>query len=63
VNLNLDHEQSELLRDVLDERYRQLRSEITDSSVTAYKHQLRQRRGLLLSVLDLVGGPLPDKVR
>ena len=60
MNLQLDQSQVDLLREVLDSTYRDLRYEIADTTLSGYKQQLRDRETAVRAVLDLVGGPLPD---
>ncbi len=61
MELVLSPEQQALLREVLDDAFRELRYEIADTDLSTYKAELRQRAALLASVLDLVGGPLTDR--
>jgi inorganic pyrophosphatase len=61
VNIELDHEQSELLREVLDSAFRDLRYEVADTDNTTYKQGLRSREAVLASILAKLGGPLPDR--
>ena len=60
MHLDLTPDQSELLRDVLDSVWRDLRYEIADTSTSTYRAALRHRGDHLRTLLDLVGGPLPD---
>jgi hypothetical protein len=61
MNLQLDSAQMGLLREILDSTFRDLRYELADTSNSKYKQQLREREQALSDLLDLVGGPLPDK--
>lgn len=61
MELTLTAEQHTLLREVLDQAYRDLRYEIADTDDTNFKQGLRDRADLLSSILDAVGGPLPDR--
>ena len=60
MNIELDDNQSELLREVLDSAFRDLRYEIADTDNTTYKAGLRSREAVLSSILSMLGGPLPD---
>jgi hypothetical protein len=60
MNLQLDAAQAELVREVLDSAFRDLRYEVADTDNSRYKRQLRDREQALRELLDLVGGPLPD---
>ena len=59
--LQLDDSQTELLQEVLDGAFRDLRYEIAGSGRGGFKVQLRERETALRSILDLVGGPLPNR--
>jgi hypothetical protein len=61
MNLQLDSTQMGLLREILDSAFRDLRYEIADTNNSRYKQQLREREEALSALLDLVGGPLPDR--
>ena len=61
MQLDLDAEDSELLRELLDHAYRELRYEISNTDNSVFKHQLRERETRLKSLLDQAGGPLPDQ--
>jgi hypothetical protein len=61
MNIELDDSQTELLREVLDSAFRDLRYEVADTDNTTYKENLRAREVLLGSILSKVGGPLPDR--
>jgi hypothetical protein len=60
MNLQLDTAHAELMREVLDSAFRDLRYEVADTDNSRYKRQLRDREQALRELLDLVGGPLPD---
>jgi len=60
MHLHLNDEQASLVRTILDEAYRELRYEIADTDNSVFKAQLRERKDLLSSVLELVGGPMAD---
>jgi len=60
MNLELTPDQCELLREVLDTTWRDLRYEIADTSTSTYRTMLRERGEHLRALLDLVGGPRPD---
>ena len=62
MNIELDDDQSELLREVLDSAFRDLRYEIADTDNTTYKEGLRAREVVLSSILTKLGGPLPDRI-
>ena len=59
--IELDESQAELLREVLDSAFRDLRYEVADTDNTTYKEKLRAREAMLGSILSKVGGPLPDR--
>lgn len=61
MDLRLDDAETELVREVLDHAYRELSYEIADTDSSAFKAQLKDRRVVLRSILDRVGGPLPDR--
>jgi hypothetical protein len=60
MNLSLDPTQVELLRQVLDSTYRDLKYETANTDNSSFKMELRDRGQRLRTILDLVGGPLPD---
>ena len=60
MHLDLTDDQAGLLRQVLDGAYRELRYEIADTDNSEFKAGLRQREAQLGTLLELVGGPLPD---
>jgi hypothetical protein len=61
VNLQLESAQVDLLREILDSAFRDLRYEVADTDNSRYKAQLRDRERALGELLELVGGPLPDR--
>lgn len=61
MNLQLGPEQVELLREILDSTYRDLRYEVADTDNSKFKEELRTRERAVGELLDLVGGPLPDR--
>jgi hypothetical protein len=60
TELQLEQHEVELLREVLDSAYRDLRYEIADTSVSSYKQQLKERESAMRALLDKFGGPRPD---
>jgi hypothetical protein len=58
LELRLDAEQAELLRDVLVQAAHELRDEIVGTDRSEYKRHLREREAVLCSIADLAGGPL-----
>lgn len=58
MHLDLDDDQAALLRQLLDEAYRDLRYEIADTNNSKFKEHLRQRKAQLSGILDMVGGPV-----
>jgi hypothetical protein len=60
VNIELNQRQADLLREILDHEYRDLKFEIADTDAHEFKRELRDREAVMLSILQLVGGPLPD---
>ena len=58
MHLDLDDVQEGLLRELLDEAYRDLRYEIADTDNSEFKTQLRTREARIGELLDKVGGPL-----
>jgi hypothetical protein len=61
MHLTLDDEQRALLRELLDSAYRDLRYEVADTDNSRFKDELREREAEVGALLDLVGGPLPDR--
>jgi len=60
MNLQLESAQVDLLREILDNTYRDLRYELADTDNSTFRAELRARERALGELLDLVGGPLPD---
>lgn len=61
MELDLNDQQVALLREVLDGELRDLRYEIADTDNSQFKQKLKERSAALGELLDLVGGPLPDR--
>lgn len=61
MQLDLDDDQRVLLRDILDQAYRDLRYEIADTDNSEFKAGLRVREAKLADLLEMVGGPLADR--
>ena len=61
MQLELSESDLELLRDILDSEYRDLKYEIADTDNSTFKASLTERERRLSSLLDQVGGPLPDR--
>ena len=61
MKIELDESQAELLREVLDSAFRDLRYEVADTDNTTFKAGLRAREAMLGSILSQLGGPLPDR--
>jgi hypothetical protein len=61
MNLELDAAQVDLLREILDSTFRDLRYEVAATDNSTYKEQLRERERALGDLLELVGGALPDR--
>jgi hypothetical protein len=61
MHLTLDDGQQTLLRELLDSAYRELRYEVADTDNSRFKQELREREASVGALLDLVGGPLPDR--
>lgn len=61
MNLHIEPDQVELLREVLDSAFRDLRYEVADTDNSMFKAKLRDRERALRELLDLVGGPLPNQ--
>ena len=49
------------MREILDSTYRDLKYEIADTDNSKFRSKLTGRRQLVESLLDDVGGPLPDR--
>ena len=60
MHLELDDEQVEALRALLDATVRQMSHEIADTDTPSYRMMLRGRRAALQRTLDAVGGTLPN---
>lgn len=60
MHLEIDDEQVDALRSLLDATVRQMSHEIADTDTPSYKTMLRHRREALQRTLDAVGGTLPD---
>jgi hypothetical protein len=63
MQLDLDDNQAELLREVLDITLHDLNYEIASADLPSYREMLRGRREALLPILDAVGGPIPESER
>ena len=63
MQVELNDEQSQYLRAVLDITMRDLSYEIASADLPSYRQELRHRRDLLRGILDAVGGPIPDAER
>jgi acetolactate synthase small subunit len=61
MNLQIEPDQADLLRDILDSVYRDVRYEVADTNNSEYKVRLREREHKIRALLDLVGGPLADE--
>lgn len=61
MKLELDDAQAELLRGILDHTLRDLRYEIVATDKVAYKRELVEREETIKSLLEPLGGPLPDQ--
>ncbi len=61
MELNLSEDDIEQLRNVLDSVVRDLSHEIADTDNSGFRANLKQRRDTLRSILDRIGGPLPDR--
>jgi hypothetical protein len=60
VQLELSDDEAALLRELLDGICRDLSYEIADTDNSTYRAGLRDRRDAIRTMLDAVGGPLPD---
>jgi hypothetical protein len=61
MELHLDHTQTELLRELLDSAWRDLRYQIADTDNSSFKRNLKQREQTLRSILDqLAIQPAPE---
>lgn len=61
LDLQLDDEQAELLREVLEQASRDLRYEIVGTDRSEYKRHLREREAVLRTIVDLTGVSLPTR--
>ncbi len=61
MQLDLNDEDTELLREILNSAYRDLKYEIADTDQFDYKTELKQRERRIAALLGQVGGPLPDR--
>ena len=60
MQLELNDDEAALLRELLDVIVRDLSYEIADTDNSTYRTGLRSRRDAIRTMLDAVGGPLPD---
>lgn len=60
MTLDLNPQQTEVLREILDNALRDLRYEIADTDNHRYKQDLKAREDIIRSLLDPLGGPLPN---
>ena len=60
MELHLDDDHAEILREVLNRAWREARYEISDTDNASYKRDLRERNEKLGEILAQLGGPLPD---
>ncbi len=63
MQVEVTDEQAELLRELLDIALHELNFEIASADLPSYRESLRQRRTTVQSVLDMVGGPIPNAER
>ncbi len=56
MHLELSNEQVALLRELLDETYRDLRYEIADTDNSMFKARLRERESQLSELITMLGG-------
>ena len=56
MHLDLDDDQLELLKEILDGAYRDLRYEIADTDNSEFKDRLRLRESRLAELIGLTGG-------
>lgn len=61
MKLELNEAQAVMLRELLDSAYRDMKYEVAASTVSTFKDALKDREVVLKGLLDLVGGPLPDR--
>ena len=55
MQLTLSDPEMSLLREILDEDYRNLKEEINKTETADFKHELKEREALLESVLHKLG--------
>ncbi len=60
MHLDLTDEAAILLREILNSAVRDLSHEIADTDNSTFRAELRDRRDAVRSILDQLGGPLPD---
>ena len=60
VHLELDEEQADVLRSMLDIEVRELSYEIASADLPTYRVKLRHRREVLRGLLESFGGPIPS---
>lgn len=60
MELHLEADQSDLLLELLNSNWRDLRYEIANTDNLGYKHMLREREALLHSILAAVGHALAE---
>lgn len=60
MELQLDEQEAETLREILNRVWREARYEISDTDNSSYKRGLRERNAQLKAILDRLGGPLDD---
>ena len=63
MHIDLDDEQAEILRTVLDTALRELSYEIASADLPSFRLMLRRRREELRPILDALGGPIPAAER
>jgi hypothetical protein len=63
MQIDLNEEEAELLRALLDTALRDLSHEIADTDLASYRRMLRERRSSVQRLLDAVGGPIPNAER
>lgn len=60
MQIELTDSEATLVRELLDQAFRDLKFEIADTDDSGYKRILRDREHDLARLLDQFGGPLPD---
>lgn len=60
MELQLDEQEAEALRRILDGAWREARYEISDTDNLSYKRNLRERNEVLKGLLDRLGGPIEE---